>query len=300
MNGTRLLASGCLIVMATAATGATPPAVPAAVAGSAVVEATASPDALIGRIEVAIAGGLLDVARDLIARSSASLPPQQVVRLGAEYALASGSFEEAATGFATLTGDPVLGGAAQLGLGLARLRLGQTPQAIAALDAALASNPASVRGWVARGVAADRIRDWPNAETAYARAITLDPASASAYTNRGYSQLLRGRFVEAASDSTRALAIDPKSDVARNNLRLAQAMQGDYKNAFKGSTKQSMAKDLNTVGFAAMSRGDYGIAETFFTRAMQTNPQFDRIAWDNLVYLKQLAHKPLEPGPELK
>ncbi len=294
MRISRLLVGICLPLATTAVSAAVQPSAPA------VEVLPASPDLLIGRIEAAITGDLLDVARDLIARSAATLPPQQVVRLSAEYALASGSPEDAATGFATLVGDPVLGGNAQLGLGLARLRLGQNAQAITALDAALAINPGSVRGWIARGVAADRGRDWPNAETAYAKALALDPASASAYTNRGYSQLLRGRFVEAAADSARALAIDPKSDVARNNLRLAQAMQGDYKNAFKGSTKLTMARDLNTVGFAAMSRGDYGIAETFFTRAMQTNPQFDRIAWDNLVYLKQLAHKPIDPGVALK
>ena len=294
MKMSRLLIGTCLALGALPAVAAAPPPAP-------VIEALpASPDLLIARIEATIAGGLLDVSRDLIARGAPTLPPQQLVRLSAEYALASGSPEEAATGFATLTSDPMLGGAAQLGLGLARLRLGQDALAITALDAALASNPASVRAWIARGVAADRIRDWPRAEASYAKAIQLDPASDSAYTNRGYSQLLRGRFVEAAADSTRALALDPKSAVARNNLRLAQAMQGDYKGAFKGSTKPGMARDLNTVGFAAMARGDYGIAETFFTRAMQTNPQFDRIAWDNLVYLKQLAHQPPEPRPALK
>ncbi|MDP9163426.1 MAG: hypothetical protein M3N06_04950, partial [Pseudomonadota bacterium] len=140
------------------------------------------------------------------------------------------------------------------------------------------------------------LRDWPAADVAYGHALALDPRSAAALTNRGYSRLLRGRFAEAAADSALALTIDPKLTTAANNLRLARAMQGDYKNAFAGSTKLSMANDLNTVGFAAMSRGDYGLAETFFTRAMRLNPQFDRTAWDNLVYLKQLAHKPLEAG----
>ncbi len=84
--------------------------------------------------------------------------------------------------------------------------------------------------------------------------------------------------------------------MAANNLRLARAMQGDYKTAFAGSTKATLVADLNTVGFAAMSRGDYSMAETFFTRAMHLSPQFDRTAWDNLVYLKQLTHQPADPG----
>ena len=169
--------------------------------------------------------------------------------------------------------------------------------AVAAFDNATARDPRLLRAWVARGVAADRQRDWAGADRAYDQALAIDARSVAALTNRGYSRLLRGRFADSAVDSQAALAIDPKLATAINNLRLARAMLGDYKNAFAGSTKATLVNDLNTVGFAAMSRGDYGVAESYFTRAMRISPQFDKTAWDNLVYLKQLAHRPAEAAP---
>lgn len=45
-----------------------------------------------------------------------------------------------------------------------------------------------------------------------------------------------------------------------------------------------------TIGFAAMARGEYALVETYFSSAMQLNPEFDHTAWANLVYAKQLAH----------
>ena len=88
-----------------------------------------------------------------------------------------------------------------------------------------------------------------------------------------------------------ALSVENKK-LRDENERLTNELTRSREDAIQ----QQNANDLNTVGFAAMSRGDYGLAETFFTRAMQLNPQFDRTAWDNLVYLKQLAHKPPEAG----
>ena len=236
----------------------------------------------------------------MIDHNATTLPLSRLQLARADHALASGETEAALAAFALLTGSADTAARAQLGLGLAHLRLGHEAPAIVALDAALAADPSLVRAWVARGVAADRLRDWSAADGAYGHALTIDPRSVAALVNRGYSNLLRGRLTESASDSAAALAITPKLAVAVNNLRLARAMLGDYKTAFAGSTKATLAQDLNTVGFAAMSRGDFGVAETFFTRAMHLSPQFDKTAWDNLVYLKQLAHRPVDPGAPLR
>ena len=248
------------------------------------------------QIDAALASTSLDEAAELIARNAATLPPTRLQLAQADYALARGDVEAALAAYAAIASDPAVAARAQLGIGLAQLRLDHDALAIVALDAATAGDPGLVRAWTARGVAADRARDWTGADDAYGRALALDPRAAAALANRGYSKLLRGRLSEAADDSARALAIDPKLAPAANNLRLARAMQGDYKIAFAGSTKASLANDLNTVGFAAMSRGDYGTAETFFTRAMHISPQFDHTAWDNLVYLKQLSHQPTVAG----
>ncbi len=248
------------------------------------------------QIDAALAVDDLNAASDLIERNAAILPPGRLALARADYALATGEVDAALAAYAAIPPAADLAARVKLGIGIAELRLGHGPQAIAALDAAVAVDPTLVKAWIARGVAADRDRAWVAADAAYMHALAIDPRSSAALANRGYSKLLRGRFAEAASDSTAALAIDPKMVVAANNLRLARAMQGDYKTAFAGSTKATLAHDLNTVGFAAMTRGDYATAETFFTRAMHLSPQFDHTAWNNLLYLKQLAHASNEPG----
>ena len=163
-----------------------------------------------------------------------------------------------------------------------------------ALEAALAQDPKLVRAATARGVAADRQRDWARADTAYAQALASDPRSAAARNNHGYSLLLRGRLADAEAEFAAALAIDPKLATAQTNLRLARAMQGRYREAFTNSSRESLAADLNTVGFAAMARGDFAMAETYFQRAMERNPHFDHVAWANLQYLQNRAHSPMD------
>jgi len=266
------------------------------VAAEAIAE-TSSGDALAVRIDAALATGALSDAAQLIARDGAHLPDARAALARSDYALAANDTETAAAGYRVLVDQPAVAARAYLGLGLIALGKGDSAAAATALDLACERDPLLVRAWVARGVAADRQRDWDRAERMYDRALVLAPGSGAALTNRGYSRLLRGRLDASISDSLAALAIDPGMAAATNNLRLARAMLGDYKSAFAGSTKATLASDLNTVGFAAMSRGDYSIAESYFTRAMRISPQFDRIAWDNLVYLKELSHRPADLLP---
>jgi Tfp pilus assembly protein PilF len=63
-------------------------------------------------------------------------------------------------------------------------------------------------------------------------------------------------------------------------------MQGKYEAAFEGSTRATLANDLNTVGFAALSRGDLDIAEAYFRRALAINPVYDKTAASNLAWLE--------------
>ncbi len=276
-----ILAAALALVSAAATAGAAPPKV---------VAVLPAPTTFIGRVDAALAASRIEEAGALIAGADASEPATRVALAKAEYALASNSLDDAAAGFTALLGEPAEAARAQQGLGLARLRQGKLAAAIAALDAAVAADPTLTRAWIARGVAADRVKDWPRADVAYAKAVELQPDSAIALTNRGYSRLLRGRAAEAVADLQKAVAIDPKLEPARTDLEIARAMTGDYKGAFAGSTKATLAHDLNTIGFAAMARGEYEVAEAYFTRAMQLNPAFDHTAWDNLVYLKQLVH----------
>jgi Flp pilus assembly protein TadD len=244
-------------------------------------------------IDAAIAEGRLETARDIIGRLSPTQDSPELRLRAAELALANNALPEAVQAFTALV--PAIGPRASQGLGLAKFRAQDLAAARQALEAAVAADPALVRSWIALGVIADRDRDFARADLAYGRALGVVPQSATALSNRGYSLMLRGRHADAEADLVRALAIEPQLKVAQTNLRLARAMQGKYRQAFEGSTKATLASDLNTVGFGAMARGDTKTAESYFNRALALNPSFDPVAWANLRYLKAIT-QPLGTG----
>jgi Flp pilus assembly protein TadD len=264
--------------------------------------------AALAVIDGAIADGRLDAAAEIIARTVAREDTPALRLRMAELALARGSLAEAvarfqalllpAEGISRVAPAPEIVAAAQQGLGLARLRQNDLAGAKAALDAALAIDPGLIRAWTARGVLADRERDFATANLAYGRAVALAPDSATVLTNQGYSLLLQRRHAEAEALLARAVSTDPNLAVAQTNLRLARALQGRYKEAFAGATPDRLAGALNTVGFAAMARGDYATAETYFNRALTQNTRFDAVAWANLRYLKDIMQPmtSLDPG----
>lgn len=280
-----LLLLALLLVLVSPAWAARRPPKPDIAAAVAAAVAPPGPEAL-ALLDAAIAEGRTDDARTLIAPMWASGAPEVALR-AAELALASGSLPEAAEGFSALTSGPLAGPAWQ-GLGITRLKQGRIPEATSALDQAVAADPGLARAWNARAVIADRQRDWAAADAAYARAIAAQPGEAAWLANRGWSHLLRGHHVAAEQDLVAALALKADLPTVRTNLALARAMQGRYQEAFRQSDRKSLAADLNTVGYAAMARGDLAVAEAYFNRALSLNPQFDRAAWANLQYLVAL------------
>ncbi len=243
---------------------------------------------LLGFVDSALADNRLSAAQDLLARARGLDTGPEVQLREAELLLASGVFPQAIALFDNLEADPGTAARAGVGRAIALLRLGRSVEADTALVQALALDPGLLRGWLARAALADQRGDWPAAEAAHARALAIDPLSATALNNRGYSRLLQGRPAEAEADLARASKLDPRLAAARTNLRLAVAMQGRYAEAFAGSTKADLARDLNTVGFAAMARGDLALAESYFSRALELNTRYDRTAAANLAYLRAL------------
>jgi Flp pilus assembly protein TadD len=278
----RIAAAFCLALLSIAA--APPP-----------VEPAANVSAALPIIDAAIDAGRLEDAASIVARLAATHDGPELRLRSAELALASAAPVEAIAGFSPLTEVPETAARAYQGLGLAQYRLGDKAAAQKALGKAIAADPSLLRSWLALGAIADGNRDFAAADAAYAKALAIDPNSAAALTNRGYSLLLRGRAGDAEADLLRATMIDPGLATAQTNLRVARAMQGKYREAFAGSNKQSLAADLNNVGFGALARGDTRTAETYFNRALSLNPRFDAIAWANLRYLKSLT-QPLGTG----
>lgn len=271
---------------------------PAVAANPIAAVPTPAPPALLAAIDAALAAGQPSTARSLIEQARGSHDGTDLDLRVAETLLAGGALPDAAAAFLKLSAVAGFEARGNQGLGLTYLRLDRDADAAAALEAALARDPSLVRAWLGRGVAADRRRDWAMAASAYDKALALDPASAPALTNRGYSRLLQGRYADAEADFVRAVALDPRLTAAATDLRLARAMQGRYEQAFAGSKRNELARDLNTVGFAAMTRGDYPIAQAYFTRALKLNTEFDRVAWANLRYLQQIDREPVAPAAD--
>jgi Flp pilus assembly protein TadD len=252
--------------------------------------------AALALIDQALAENRFDDAESLISRTRSRIASPELQLREAELILARGDAAGAATAFAALHEIPEVSARAWQGSGIAALKRGQLVAAATALDTAVAQDPGLARAWNARGVVADRQREWKQAEAAYARAVAADPAFVPALNNRGYSLLLQRRFAEAEADLAKAVAREPGLAAARTNLRLARAMQGKYEEAFVGSTREGLAADLNTVGFAAMARGDDATAEVYFNRAMAVNSRYDRTAAANLDYLKRKSADPAAAG----
>jgi Flp pilus assembly protein TadD len=249
----------------------------------------ATPPSALAIIDKAIAEGRFDDAESTISRTRATATSPELQLRAAELILARGDLAGAVTAFADMHDQPGVAARAWQGTGIARLRQGQIADAVTALDKALAMDAGLARAWNARGVAADRQRDWTRARAAYDRALVADPGLVPALQNRGYSLLLQGRYAEAEADLAKAVDKEPGLAAARTNLRLARAMQGRYEEAFVGSTREGLAADLNTVGFAAMTRGDDAAAEVYFNRALALSTRYDRVAAANLAYLKLRA-----------
>ncbi len=250
-------------------------------------------------IDKAIAEGRHRSAGELIMRARARHAGPELSLREAELMLAHGAFPEAATAFRALEEDPLVGARALAGRGIAAIRSGEDAAAETLLAAAVARDASIWRAWSARGVLADRKRDWASAERFYGEALKAAPQSADILNNRGYSRLLQGRHAEAEADLARAVKLDPALKSAGTNLTLAKAIQGRYAEAFGSRDRDELARDLNTVGVAAMLRGDSRIAQSYFTRAIEMNGRYDRTASANLAYLRSIDPT-LESGPKVE
>lgn len=249
-------------------------------------------------IDKAIAEGRHKSAGELILRARVRFPGPEISLREAELMLAHGAVAEAATAFRLLEDDALVGARALAGRGIAAIKSGEDAAAEALLAAAVARDPNLGRAWSARAVLADRRRDWAAADAFYARAIGALPQSADILNNRGYSRLLQGRHSEAEADLSAAVKLNPALRAAATNLTLARAMQGRYAEAFTSADRDGLARDLNTVGVAAMLRGDTRIAQSYFTRAIEMNGRYDRTAQANLAYLRTVDPE-LESEPKV-
>ena len=136
--------------------------------------------------------------------------------------------------------------------------------------------------WNNLGYAEDLLQNWEGAANAYSRASSLNATSAAPLNNLGMSLMRQNKLDESISAFEKALYRDPSLEIAELNMRIAHAMKGDYANALAGATDNERAIILNNVGVAAMSRGEYKTAVKMFREALDANPVFYSVAYNNL------------------
>lgn len=214
---------------------------------------------------------------------SAGATGEQLDRLLADYAFASGDNAGALAGYAKLFAVNPDNGFLAERAGIAALKLGDGARAIAYLDRATGKTSVSWRAWNARGVAADRTNDWARADAAYARASAMAPDSGEVANNRGWSLLLRGQWDEALIELERAAGLDPKSQRIANNLELARvALKDGLPQRRPGESDQAWSARLNDAGVAAAARGERGRAVAAFAQAIEARSAWYGRAADNL------------------
>lgn len=232
----------------------------------------------------AIGAGRLQQARKMIAAAvSAGASGEQVDRLLADFAFASGDNVGALAAYAKLFAAHRDNGFLAERAGIAALKLGDGPRGIAYLDHATAKPLASWRAWNARGVAADRVNDWDRADEAYTRAAAIAPASSEVANNRGWSLLLRGQWDEALAEFEQAAQLDPKSTRIANNLDLTRAALKDrLPKRRPGESDEQWSARLNDAGVAAAARGERNRAIAAFAQAIEARSTWYGRAADNL------------------
>lgn len=116
-------------------------------------------------------------------------------------------------------------------LGLALRYEGRADEAVAAMDAALAIQPNSVRALTNSARALLETRDLAQAEERVRRAVELSPDDPGAWNVLGRVHLTNGALAEAEDAFTRVLEIQPEHAWALNNLGFARLQRGAWEDA---------------------------------------------------------------------
>lgn len=244
---------------------------------------------LLESMDRAIAERRTEDAAQLLTRILQEHPNSHAARLRlAEFYLMTGEQVTAAEVFKSLTSSKGLSAQANQGWGIAMLKQGELTLAHEVLKRAIEEDPKLWRTWNALGLYYDSKKNWAKALKAYGKALEFNPNTAMLHNNLGYSLLIQHNFIGAAKKFTQALKLDPKFAIARTNLRLALSWLGRYEEAVLGVSRRELPDALNDVGYVAMLRGDYAIAESMLSRALETSPMFNEKAWRNLKYIESV------------
>ncbi len=156
----------------------------------------------------------------------------------------------------------------------------------------------SWRAFNGLGIIANVEGDFPRAEFLFKKADTILPNSPELLNNVGFALYSAYRFPEALAYYNKALQINPNFKKAIYNYALLQARLGKYDIAYNAFVKVASEEEANNnLGYIAMERGDYKMANNYLQEAIRLAPEFYKKANDNLKRLAILEKKNNELVP---
>jgi Tfp pilus assembly protein PilF len=162
---------------------------------------------------------------------------------------------------------------AHLGLGLARLSLGDFDQARNALNRSLQINPKSAIAHTALGYIADLETRHAEAQERFLEARRIDPDRYEISNNLGMSYLMSEDYARAAEAFREAIHLYPQDPTVYNNLGLAMGRMGRYGDALRSLERAAPKADaLNNVGLISHLNGDDARAIEYYEQALLQGP----------------------------
>lgn len=161
--------------------------------------------------------------------------------------------------------------------GVTFARLGQTEQAIAAYQAAVAAEPTFATPLRRLALLLDEQGRDAEALTAYQRLVTLAPDDADAYYRLGGVLLRQQRAGEAVAAYQRAVQLDPRLDDAQVNLGIALSRGGEHAQALVAYAAALRLQPSHAVahynaGLSHAALGDLAAAQAAYRRAQACDP----------------------------
>lgn len=179
-------------------------------------------------------------------------------------------------------------------LGVLRLEQGDSGEAAALLERALAVNAADPAAWLHFGLALQGERRFEKALAAHARALQLQPGLLPARLGRGAALRALGRTHEALTDYEAVLAADAGNADAWNGRGALLRKLGRIDEAFESFSRAialapGFAEALQNRGeLLCDAKKDYAAARTDLERAMALAPDRPALA-DNLLHVEMMA-----------
>lgn len=228
-------------------------------------------------IDEAIDGGRMIQAEAMLAQWRETQQPgdqPEIAAVAARLALEDGRNEEAEAQFAAMARDGVADCRVNEGLGLARLRLGRTTEAVAPLRDAVTACPKRWRAWNALGIAYDGSQSWAASSAAYERAFQLSSKPETVLNNYGLSLMKQRQPVKAMAIFAKARDIAPDDARILANSDSAAVMAGQEIVRRPGDDADGWARRLTNAGQTALRMGDLLKAQAYLSRAMEEADSF--------------------------